>query len=260
MEEYDEKIELDHFDFGEIIHNVLEKFAKEGRISKSQNKEEIRKFLFSTLDKIISHRYGRIPNASVLIQLETMKNRLAKFAEIQSEQNKNGWKIVKTEFSLELTISKTKIKGRIDRIDISPDEKSIMIIDYKTSDKAENPAKVHLGSSSNDTPDFLKINNSNKAWLDLQLPLYASMLKQCNEFCDKNIICAYFNLPKALEDSRIEIWEDFGESEITSARNCAEKIIEKIENAVFWPPSENVKYDDFERIFPDEVSKCVEEL
>ncbi|HRU01069.1 MAG TPA: PD-(D/E)XK nuclease family protein, partial [Victivallales bacterium] len=65
MEEYDEKIELDHFDFGEIIHNVLEKFAKEGRISKSQNKEEIRKFLFSTLDKIISHRYGRIPNANV---------------------------------------------------------------------------------------------------------------------------------------------------------------------------------------------------
>ena len=68
----------------------------------------------------------------------------------------------------------------------------------------------------------------------------------------------YFNLPKAVTETNVCIWNDFNESLLESARACAEGIIKDVKARRFWPPSAKVQYDDFEKLFPMAASECVD--
>ena len=37
-------------------------------------------------------------------------------------------------------------------------------------------------------------------------------------------------------------------SEVVSAKECAEWVVDQVKNGVFWPPAEKVKYDDYESL------------
>ncbi|MCX6984802.1 MAG: hypothetical protein NT118_08650 [Lentisphaerae bacterium] len=93
----------------------------------------------------------------------------------------------------------------------------------------------------------------------MQLPLYQLLLEKEGNFKDAKIICGYFNLPKAISDTGIEIWDGM-DSYLKDAEKCAVGVIESIRNGIFWPPSENIRYDDFENLFFGSPIDAVEEL
>ncbi|MFZ2658127.1 MAG: PD-(D/E)XK nuclease family protein, partial [Victivallales bacterium] len=148
MEEVDDrKTEMDQLVFGEVCHKVLDMFAKDEKLKNSRNSEEIKVFVQVESQRLLEDIYGRHLSLSLMIQLENIKRRLAKFAEVQAEQNAAGWEIISSEYSLGgglgVEFCGSVIKGKIDRIERHSDG-TVRIIDYKTSDSPDSPRETHL--------------------------------------------------------------------------------------------------------------------
>ena len=126
------------------------------------------------------------------------------------------------------------------------------------------PINAHTGPRKPDTPGYNSVTIAGrrgpltKKWINLQLPLY-HLLYTGKEELDANIEFAYFNLPKAISATGISVWSDFNPAMMGSAVTCIKGVIESIDEGIFWPPAENMKYeDDFGRIFTHEAEKNFE--
>jgi len=80
-----------------------------------------------------------------------------------------------------------------------------------------------------------------RRWTDLQLPLYAVSLRP--EAGGRPVTAAYFNLPKAVTDTAIAVWE-LTPAVLAGAEACAAGVAAAIQRREFWPPADKVKYDD----------------
>lgn len=255
MERVEEKTELDALDFGTAIHAILEKFSANPRINNSTDSLLIQKHLDGLLDDYFNIKYGNNDSFPILYARATARQRLKAFAEHQAHSASDGWEIVEREFSCEMTINGMKVIGKIDRIDRKKGANKMRILDYKTSDSSENPAGHHIRKSRKDIPDYARVHTSgNERWNDLQLPLYRQMFLDApfGKECQDVELC-YFNLPKAVSNSGIFAWEKFDADIADSAAKSAERIIERIKQCVFWPPSETLQYDDFESLFEEDM-------
>ncbi|MFA6292860.1 MAG: PD-(D/E)XK nuclease family protein [Victivallales bacterium] len=268
MEEVDDrKTEMDQMDFGNFCHRALDNFCKDENLRKSRNAEEIKEFLHLESERLVKAQFGSSLPLSLLIQLESVKQRLAKFAEIQALQSSAGWEILHTEYKLGdgkgVNLDGMTVKGKIDRIDRHADG-TVRILDYKTSDKAESPENTHVKYAREDAglAEYAVFEKGGKlkSWVDLQLPLYQLLLEKEGNFRGGKTVCGYFNLPKAVTDTGIEIWEGMGDSYLKDAEKCASGVIESIRKGIFWPPSENIRYDDFEKLFFGSPLDAVEEM
>jgi len=255
MERTGEKKELDALDFGTVIHAVLEGFSGNPKINKSTDPAVIQKHLTGMLADYFQKTFGNNHSFPILYAHAIAKQRLQAFAEHQAQLSSEGWEIVERELACQLTISGVKVAGKIDRVDKKRNEARMRIIDYKTSDSAENPAKQHIRESRREIPDYARLHGAeNKRWNDLQLPLYRHMFKNMplGKECKEVELC-YFNLPKAITNSGLALWENFTPEIAESAYKTAEKIIERIKQGIFWPPADSVKYDDFEPLFAEDM-------
>ncbi|MDO9542690.1 MAG: PD-(D/E)XK nuclease family protein, partial [Kiritimatiellia bacterium] len=255
MKRAGKKTELDALDFGTIIHAILEEFSSNPKINNSTDPALIQKHLTGLLADYFQQTYGNNHSFPILYAQAIAKQRLRAFAEHQAQASSEGWEIVAREQACQLTISGLKVAGKIDRVDKKRNEERMRIIDYKTSDSAENPAKQHIRESRKEIPDYARLSDAgNKRWNDLQLPLYRHMLKNMSlgKEC-KDIELCYFNLPKAISNSGLAVWENFTPELAESACKTAEKIITRIKQGVFWPPADSVKYDDFEPLFAEDM-------
>jgi ATP-dependent helicase/nuclease subunit B len=268
MEEVDDrKTEMDQLDFGNVCHRALDNFCQDENLRKSRNSDEIKMFLYSEAERLVKGQFGSRLPLSLLIQLESVKQRLAKFAEIQAGQTSSGWEILHTEYKLGdgkgVELGGMTVKGKIDRIERHADG-TVRILDYKTSDKAESPENTHVKSARVDAGlaeyTVFEKDGKLKSWTDLQLPLYQLLLEKEGNFKDCRIVCGYFNLPKAVSDAGIEIWDGMGETYLKDAEKCALGVIESIRNGIFWPPSEKIRYDDFENLFFGDPLDAVDEI
>jgi len=255
MERAGFKVELDAVDFGKMIHAVLEKFSGNHGINNAADPRAIQKHLHGLLDDYLRGVYGMNDSFPILYAREIAGARLKAFAEHQAGLASAGWQTVERELKCQLTIGGVRITGKIDRIDINRHSGKLRIIDYKTSDSAENPSQAHIKKSRKAIPDYARVRDAgNEQWLDLQMPLYWHMFKG-TDLAKKNgeIELCYFNLPKAVSNSRIESWTDFDKTLADSACQSAEKIIARIKRGIFWPPSDSVQYDDFEGLFNEDM-------
>ncbi len=260
MEELDDqKTEMDSLDFGSLVHEVLQKMAENEQVHKSENERELSKFLHSQAESWVMERFGKTPPLPVQIQLDSAKQRLWAAARVQVQLTSEGWEILHHEMRISTEMNGVIVSGRIDRIDRHRETGQIRILDYKTSDRVTLPEAAHLGSASPDVLDYarISINGKEKRWIDLQLPLYRILLADEMDFKGQ-LELGYFNLPKAINDTGIIIWENFREEQLESARNCTESVIEDILNRKFWPPTAKVQYDDFESLFPADITDCID--
>ena len=101
------------------------------------------------------------------------------------------------------------------------------------------------------------VDGGQKRWIDLQLPLYAILLSSEGEFQGPYEL-GYFNLPKALPETGVSIWETFSGVLLDSAGDCAAGVIRDIRSRRFWPPAAKVRYEDFEKLFAGDVMDCVD--
>ena len=264
----DEKTEMDALDFGQVIHAVLQAMGANEQLWACRDAEKLGKALGGMAAKIMAGRYGKNLPLGALVALSSARARLEALAREQVALTKAGWEIIASEQNKSITGNEFTIIGKIDRIDRHKDSGLIRIIDYKTSDTARSPKAEHLAKRRDETPDYNQLVFKGKEgrkgsagdkefrWVDLQLPLYRRMYDDGNAFNPK-IELAYFNLPKAVGETGLSVWEDFNDDTMDSADNCIAGILENIANGTFWPPAGNVKYDDdFKTLFFDSPEKA----
>ena len=250
MEEIDDrKQEMDARDFGNIVHEVLADVLSTKEYQNSTDSQYLERALNKALDEKVTAIYGPHPASPVTVQIESARQRLFAAARRQAGLAEEGWQTVETEKDARTFIGDTEIRARIDRIDRHPDGR-VRVLDYKTSEKGAEPQSNIWKSAAEDTEDYKRVNLSGKEkeWCDLQLPLYVYLVRQ--QFPEQEIECGYFNIPKAVTETDVSLWQvGYEWNTVQTAVTCAEDVIEKIKAGKFRPPSSSVDYDDFEKLF-----------
>jgi hypothetical protein len=247
----DEAAELDALAFGNLLHDVLQEFGREEQLQHSSDAAKLRSYFNDRLDAVAAARCRpRHARAAVRVQIEQARLRLRAFADWQAERTQAGWRIVYSEaFDEQLKIAWTVdgtpigLRGRIDRIDYHPGERTLAILDYKTGDTARPPDKVHRQRGE---------------WVDLQLPLYRH-LYQCltlpiGDIRTGGVQLGYITLPKdsAGVNARMADWSA---EELESADEQARQVIRSLRAGTFWPPNETPPAfeDEFSAICQDQA-------
>lgn len=261
MEALDDlKTELDAMDFGSLVHDVLQEMAQDDAMRLCHDARQLQAFLCARAEDWVTRRLGQRRPLQVEAQLESAKQRLRQAARVQAELARHGWEIIASERAIQGKLEGMLITGKIDRIDRHKDTGHVRLLDYKTSESPQVPEDAHMASLSKgeQIADYIKVavSGSQKRWKDLQLPLYAILLSSDPELqapCE----LGYFNLPKALPDTGVALWESFSGALLESARNCASGIIKDIHSRRFWPPAPKVSYEDFQTLFSADICDCV---
>ncbi|MGH7944943.1 MAG: PD-(D/E)XK nuclease family protein, partial [Opitutaceae bacterium] len=238
------KSELDALDFGILCHSALERIGSDPGLRACIDGDVLRAEVLHQLDRDVQERYGQLLSLPLLIQIESARQRLAKLAELQAAERAAGWEIIHVERPFELELSGLIVRGKIDRIDRHAETGAVRVLDYKTSDKSNPPAGMHLRPTRpvELVPEWAQLvfDGRPHAWRDLQLPLYARAL--AGEFSGR-VTCGYFNLPKASGETALALWEDYTIELHASAMRCAEGACAAIRRGEFWPPNEDIKAD-----------------
>jgi ATP-dependent helicase/nuclease subunit B len=251
--ESDHAAELDAPAFGNLIHDVLQDFGRQDKLSRSTDVNKLRKYFDERLDAIAAVRCRpKHARAAVRVQIEQARLRLRAFADWQAARTAAGWQIVfsesidfKEKWLKEWTIdgSPVTLAGRIDRIDYHRGERTLCILDYKTSDTAKRPDQVH---------------RKHGEWVDLQLPLYRHLYEsidlQIPEVRPGAVQLGYINLPKdpASIGEKLAAWTP---DELQEADEQARAVIRSLRAKRFWPPSETppTYEDEFSAICQDQA-------
>ena len=230
-----EREEMDAAQFGSLFHGAMEAFAKFGPRD-SADPAEIFEFLSPRLDSLALAEFGSRPRAQVRMQLENLRARLRRAAEVQAARRAEGWRITDTEREFSFSEGGFEFAGRIDRIDAreSGGRAEFSVLDYKTIDKVSGGfAKgEHLTAKGE--------------WKNLQLPVY--MRAAADMYPNAEISCGYFLAPKDSSQARVEMWEDFSAEDLASAMERAVQIAADIGEGKF-SPSGKVRFDGFADVF-----------
>ena len=231
-----EKAELDARDFGNLLHEALRVWGDDEKLRTCGEEAVLREALLATLEGKIRVHYGRELTLPLVIQFESARQRLRQAAAVQAAEFAAGWRIEAVEQPFNLSLSGLMVRGKIDRLDRHIDGR-VRVLDYKTSDTPLTPAQAHWGPVNATSPQWarLSINGKERAWLDLQLPLYRLNLAPA---FGPAVACGYFNLPKGVGATAISAWTDYTPDVQRSAEACAMHLVAAVAAGQFWPPAE----------------------
>lgn len=256
------KEELDALDFGILVHGALEALGRDEGLRACADEKVLRDFLHLTLDRLARERFGPEPALPLVIQLESARQRLGKAAEIEAGERAAGWRTVAVEQKFTFEVGGLTVSGKIDRVDRHAETGAVRVLDYKTSDKPATPVEAHLRSlRREETPPewaLVEVGEKSRVWIDLQLPLYEHALAA--EFGGA-VVCGYFNLPKAVSETGVVLWDGLSPELRESARRCAEGVCAAIGAGEFWPPREltgrDAEMDEFAALFQQGAAASV---
>jgi hypothetical protein len=122
----------------------------------------------------------------------------------------------------------------------------LLVIDYKTTARAEDPETSHTVKlrSNSAYPVFACTSDGERAWKDLQLPLYVLHAAERMKVGHDAIEAAYFALPNAVSDTGLMAWTGLDARLVDEAHACAQRIAERVAAGVFWPPAGEFDGDD----------------
>ena len=256
--------EMDAKSFGTLVHEALEKFGNANR--DESDPAVIERLVFGHLDTSVHQLFGPSPSPAVRVQVEAARVRLKGFARVQAEEYAAGWRIVSVERKLEsdgenpLPIGPLKLSGKIDRIERNESTGAWRVLDYKTYAKADSPVKKHFGttlsvewlSEAAFTYNSLR-GPKPKRWKDLQLPLYAIILRHWHgaEIGESPVHTGHFVLSADPAATAIQEFTELDAEVMNSAMDCAKKIAVLVHKGHFWPPQPlKTSWDDpFEALF-----------
>ncbi|MDA1013023.1 MAG: PD-(D/E)XK nuclease family protein [Planctomycetota bacterium] len=240
----DDARELDAMSFGNLTHEVLNRFGKSDHRD-SQDAKEIRTFLRRALDGCVDEWYGKSRLAPVNVQIMQLRARLDAFADWQADWAAQGWRIRHSEVSFAnhnvgLQIDDERwmqLDGRVDRIDQLADSNEWIVFDYKTGESGTTPQASH---------------RNRDGWVDLQLPLYRHLARSLG--IDGDIKLGYIVLPKdtAQVDRILADWDD---DQLAEADMVASMIARCVTEERFWPPLETPRgwFQEYAAICQDGV-------
>jgi ATP-dependent helicase/nuclease subunit B len=157
----DSEVELTPLEIGLVLHHTLERFLKKKGVSQ----KDLLGTATAEIEKIQKKRENLIP-ILVAEQKKRIERTLVSFFEKERGTQKMS-PLKPTHFewafsSLEIPDAsgkRIKLKGRIDRIDLDPINKTFLVIDYKTGSRKITGNQIRKGDA-------------------LQLPLYVMAVKQ----------------------------------------------------------------------------------
>lgn len=233
--EADDAREMDPMGFGTLAHAALSLLPS---LAACDDEEKIQARLLADLDQRARRQFGAHPPLAVAVQLDSLRQRLRAAAAVHAGSVRNGWRIQAAEQAFEGELDGMRLRARLDRIERHADDGRIRILDYKTTDAGNTPAETHY-------------QPRNRAWTDLQLPLYRWLYEQTHP--GARVATGYFTLPKAARDSRIIEWNietSGGENLYPAALDAAREVVAGIRAGRFWPPA-NVRpdYDNYALLF-----------
>ncbi len=256
--------------FGTICHFAMESYGKAYR-EIGTNENDISEFLINEARSLITRKYGTNHSLALSFQADNICNRLKKAAAIETRNRLDGWEIVACETSFSLPVNGMEVIGKIDRIEYNPLMNMWRVLDFKTSADAKNPLDTHLECASPEDAAAIQIivngKMESRKWVDLQIPLYLKLLEANREriinskeehFNSKNVSAGYFNLPDELTKTCITLWEDLDNITVENAFQCSMNVIQSIKKGIFWPPAEQMKYDEMELLFVDTMSNNID--
>jgi ATP-dependent helicase/nuclease subunit B len=256
-----EKGEMNDADFGTLCHRALEAMARDERMRDCADGAALRDLLAGALEREARARFGSRLILPLVVQLESARQRLEKAAEVEARERAQGWRTLEVERRFEIRVEGVTVAGSIDRIDRNLETGRIRILDYKTSDTPLSPEEAHLkraGRGPVQARDFAQFGTGRelRVWRDLQLPLYMEAL--AGEFPAAD--CGYFNLPKAVGDTGVQLWESYSAELHASALRCAEGVCKAVRSGDFWPPNETVESDrdEFAALFHHGAAESIE--
>ncbi|MEI7700047.1 MAG: PD-(D/E)XK nuclease family protein [Planctomycetia bacterium] len=234
--------ELSASAFGNLIHLVLDKFGGSS-VRHATEPDAIRSMLIDELHRQALGLFGRSRSATVSVQLKMIESRLSAFADWQAENAREGWRIIWTEQKLfcdgfhDNRDRPVRLEGRVDRIDRHLTSGVHRVIDYKTSETAEEPAKTH---------------RNREGWVDLQLPLYRLLIRSLAIKGDVEL--GYVQLPGDLAKVGFAL-ADWSESDLLEAETLARTIAAEILDLKITdvPRLNDLRYAESSRICQDTV-------
>jgi ATP-dependent helicase/nuclease subunit B len=243
----DDARELAPPDVGTLVHDVLATAAKEGVFGRGLEEGALATELVGRLEGAARRQFGAAPVPAVRLQLLAFQPRLARYAAWQALATEAGWTVRLVERPLpDGTIVRPTpkpgrsdaamaIRGRIDRIDWHAGSRRWRIIDFKTSDRGEEPREAHLRGP-----------NAVPRWRDLQLPLYLHGMGDALRALepDSTIELGYVLLPA---DASRAGWCDaaFAPAEIDDALRVAADVVGSIRDGAFGAGDRAPKHDPF---------------
>lgn len=258
------KKEMNRMEFGNICHSALEKLGNE--LSNSEDENEIKQFLDNSLDEAIT-QFGKDLSLPLLLQRDAARARLRRFAELEVQSRRDGWRTKYTELQVGGSGEPWSVEGqamvmKVDRIDHHPDL-GWRVIDYKTSKNPTSPSKAHLSSVSDGQQTYgsmIEIRRKAYGWSNLQLPLYAAFVMDWLKL-DQLPGIGYGNLPASLGGVDFVMWENYSTELHQSAMSWTTGVITAIRHQLFWPPSEfatdQQRSDEFHELAPDGLANAV---
>lgn len=228
--------ELDPMGFGNLAHDALRILVRHPTLA---DEEQIKALLLAELDRLAKIRFGARPALALLVQLDSLRQRLRAAAQVHAASVRDGWRIVAAEEKFEAGLDGLLLHARLDRVDRHVDDGRIRILDYKTADAGQAPIDTHYRPTL-------------KKWEELQLPLYRYVYSQLHPKTPA-ISVGYFNLPKAATETCI-VELDFtardGADLYPAAIQAARAAVAAIQAGVFWPPAvQSADQDEFADLF-----------
>ena len=214
--------------FGTVVHDVLAMFGH-SEYRTSSDAEAIKRTLDQQLDECVKIKFGTQPLASVLVQIEQLRQRLAFFATVQAKLVADGWQIAHAEqpswqrestASVRWTVGGTEVDivGHIDRVDYHADLEKYRVLDYKTFETKKEPEKTHRRGGE---------------WIDLQLPLYRHLAGQYGVEGEPEL--GYFIIAGKQEITGLSL-ADWDQATLESADAKAEEVIARVLAGDFGEP------------------------
>lgn len=222
----DDALELGPADFGTLLHECLDRFAKRAELVECTAADTLVDALSDILDTVVRFRYGRSAAPAVAVQAELARRRLGAFARVQAERAAAGWRVVLAEqhirgAAIDVDGEPMMLAARIDRVDHNAESGRWQILDYKTSATGRTPHETHRKADR---------------WVDLQLPLYRHLLPQVPGIeAHASVDVGYFNLPARLEHVGV-VTAEWTDADYAAADETARHVIRQVRAGVFWPP------------------------
>jgi ATP-dependent helicase/nuclease subunit B len=248
--------ELNAMAYGNLIHEALAVLQSDEGKRCASDEASIAGLLLARIEALAHRDFGKRLPVPVQLQLDGAMQRLRAAATVEAELRVGGWRTEASELRIgdddehpALMLGSARFHGIVDRIDTNGGH--CRIIDYKTADKPEPPLKTHLQKIKN--PDALEEDETWKTfhhsatgatyqWQDLQLPLYA---KAWSLRTKAEISAAYFNLPKAIDQTKLDPFPELDAEMMDAAVACAEEAVRRINAGIFWPPSAPLREEDY---------------
>lgn len=250
------KNEMNAADFGQIIHQVMELLG-EPKWGTCEDPHILGEALTGRAETLLEQRFGTERPLFLRIQLDAMKQRLRRVAEVEAALHREGWRVLEVERSERWEWEGISFTGRIDRIDQHRSSGEIRVIDYKTGSTPMSPSKAHLAKGTDTARPYRILPNGKAQWTDLQLPIYTLMTRE--RFPDAPAVTpCYFSIPRAVRDTTLDSWTDLTEADLESARKCCRGVVREIRDWRFWPPTKDQFSRNVENVLLGEPSRFID--